>query len=73
MSNWMEIPYCPKCGDRHLGDRSVGSLNAFSEDRICPSCGEYIRWQAKVERWVSLTVWWKPWTWLLGYWEEKNG
>jgi anaerobic ribonucleoside-triphosphate reductase len=73
MAKWSEIPHCPKCDNRHLEGRSVGSLNAFSEDRICPYCGECIHWESRVERWVSTSTWWKPWTWLLGYWEAKNG
>lgn len=46
----------------------------------CPDCGERkpdrlyanSNWKVKIVKWVSTAVWWNPFTWSNGYYEESK-
>jgi hypothetical protein len=60
MSEWCGMFRCSEC--EHMG----------RHDRICcPKCDSKM-WGHVIVRWVSKAVWYKPWTWLSGEWEERR-
>jgi hypothetical protein len=50
---------CPKCG----GPTPCWSYN-FHTYRMNG-------WALHYKRWISTNVWWQPWTWCSGWWEDK--
>ena len=38
----------------------------------CRECGN-AEFRCRAGRWHSTAIWWKPWTWLDGYWEVLDG
>lgn len=71
MGMWMEVPKCSHCSKIINSSRSAQSLNVFSEDRVCPACGERQTWIPVVARWVSTAKFINPLSWWSGFWEEK--
>jgi len=78
---WDTYAVCTVCGAKTRAPS--GSLFFAISWGACPKCGtkvEYYRlspvpgkpYVIKVLRRVSTAVWWKPWTWGRGYWEEKE-
>lgn len=69
---WQRLVRCPKCRGVNA-DAPFGASfeNSFTHRKTCGSCGEYVEWVDSVERWISQSTWWKPWTWRKGYWEKK--
>lgn len=49
------VSCCPKCG----ADRPDGHHYDFSHN-----------WERVRIKWISFCVWYKPWTWWAGKWEE---
>lgn len=42
--------------------------------KVCPECGNDIHLLRQVaRRWNSEAIWWQPWTWRRGSWEDKAG
>ena len=66
--NWEYKAICP-CGYRwRVPHNSVYHI----QDWICPKCG--VRGSKAVGticRWVSTSIWFLPWTWGRGHWEDK--
>lgn len=59
---WHELNRCEDCG--HL----------FEYGLVCPECGkerDVLQGATASARWVSTSVWWKPWTWGSGRWETR--
>lgn len=66
---WRTYAVCP-CGERFyapFGDK-------FHVHHVaCPSCGRHKKeWSVRASRYVSQSVWWQPWTWGRGYWEDRE-
>lgn len=62
---------CGKCG--HLKGRFVVTAQVENiTDPVCPCCGGKGYWEDAIVKWVSTTVWYKPWTWNTGFYEEKE-
>jgi hypothetical protein len=66
--DWEYRAICP-CGYRwRVPHNSVYHI----QDWICPKCGA--RGSKAVRticRWVSTSIWFLPWTWGRGHWEDK--
>ena len=59
-----------RCGAcRHDFCADAANLRALAQ--VCPFCGERYRWETVIKRWISLSVWYKPWTWWTGRYEER--
>lgn len=66
-SNWQTYNVCKNCGHTVLPYDFIELLN-------CPMCGNKDSlngWTKECRRWVSKSVWYKPWTWGNGFWETK--
>ena len=63
---WHKYTVCVKCGYR--ATYGVSDIwNAFGDP--CPDCG-HSKWTEIVSKWHSDAVWYKPWTWWSGHWED---
>ncbi|SDI55184.1 hypothetical protein SAMN05216272_111159 [Pseudomonas panipatensis] len=74
MSGYQLITRCREC-DAHCDSESHNSsfCNSWPELSTCHNCGSTQSYYDSIERWVSLSTWWKPWTWRDGHWEKKEG
>lgn len=58
---------CNKCDCIHArGEHRASFYNSFSS-KVCFNCGNH-GFYGVAEKWVSLSTWYKPWTWRSGYW-----
>lgn len=68
---WCNRVMCSKC--RH--ERFDVPFTARHENvfhAVCANCGAVSSFVDSIERWWSLSVWWRPSTWNVGYWEQKK-
>lgn len=69
--DWVNRVICSIC--RHENRESPFDArheNAFRT--VCGKCGSAGEFVDSIERWWSLSVWWRPSTWNVGYWEQKK-
>ena len=56
---------------------AVDLWNPAEAVQKCPYCPQCQRpttsFNVRLEKWVSIATWYKPWTWGIGYWEERKG
>lgn len=71
--HWHQFGICP-CGEHAILDGLKIDPLFHMAATVCPKCGLNIEknWRLVVMRRVSAAVWWKPWTWGNGYWEERK-
>lgn len=73
--SWPEWKYvskicCSEC-------RKTFNILFIDLNSYCPHC--WRNWKIKSElsyipmRWISASIWYKPWTWFGGYWVDKEG
>jgi hypothetical protein len=60
---WIDRAVCKKCRT---------SLSGYINSSSAGCAGGNCAFVQSVERWWSLSVWWRPSTWGIGYWESKN-
>jgi len=65
---WEDVATC-ECGF-HLQGYTGRAAEALSP--VCPACGSEDKWNKITSRYLSDSVWFKPWTWGTGHWEDKT-
>lgn len=68
---WERWPFCNVCGMRGFPYGTSADLANFLK-RLCKGCGTCGDFEIRIVRWVSDSVWWKPWTWDRGHWKKKE-
>jgi len=68
---WCNRVMCSRCRHENL-DAPFESRFENSFKTVCRKCGIAGEFVDSIERWWSLSVWWRPSTWGVGYWESKN-
>ena len=63
---------CKSCG--HVIHKAEVFIDTFFHPAMCEVCGCRDGWKVNryTYRYVSVSVWWKPWTWLLLSEERKD-
>lgn len=68
---WVNRVICRRCRhENHDAPFEARRENTFKV--VCGECGAAGQFIDSVERWWSLSVWWRPSTWGVGYWESKD-
>lgn len=68
---WDECWRCP-CG-RIWRTYGYSSLWVQHDSYVCSSCGEHEKtFETITLMWTSLACWWKPWTWKIGRWVDRD-
>lgn len=68
---WVNRVICARCRcENREAPFEARHENIFHT--VCGKCGVTGEFVDSIERWWSLSVWWRPSTWGVGFWESKS-
>ncbi|UZV41218.1 hypothetical protein vBVpaMR16F_152 [Vibrio phage vB_VpaM_R16F] len=71
MKSYVHNIRCDECGKLYESGSIIPARHYNSFDSYCCSgCGTTREFVDCYEFWVSVGVWYKPWTWCKGEWQE---